>query len=66
MGTVSAASVTARLAAGGGPDGLVLTFSGDDAPQSGPCDARAAHGYFGLDAEVVTEIAKWITASPRP
>lgn len=127
MGTVSAASATARLAGGGGPEGLVLTstvtrqgrerpetvgdvrlkdirvptlivhhrddacrstpyadtagllrdlsatprhelltFSGGAAPQSGPCDARAAHGYFGLDAEVVAAIAKWITAAPRP
>jgi predicted alpha/beta-hydrolase family hydrolase len=126
MGTVSAASATARLSAGG-PDGLVLTstvtrqgrerpesvgdvrmkdirvptlvvhhrddacrstpyadtvgllrdlasaprrelltFAGGDAPQSGPCEARAAHGYFGLDAEVVAAIAKWITGAPRP
>jgi hypothetical protein len=44
----------------------LLTFVGGDAPQSGPCDARAAHGYFGLDAEVVAAIAKWITDAPRP
>jgi predicted alpha/beta-hydrolase family hydrolase len=122
MGTVSAASVAARLAGGGGPDGLVLTstvtrqgrerpesvgdvrlkdvrvptlvvhhrddacrstpyadvpslvreltaaprrelltFGGGAPPQSGPCDARSAHGYFGLDPEVVAAIAKWIT-----
>lgn len=127
MGTVSAASVAARLAGGGGPDGLVLTssvtrqgrerpetvgdvrlkdirvptlvvhhrddacrstpyadttgllrdlaatprhelltFSGGDPPQSGPCEARAAHGYFGIDVEVVDAIAKWIIATPRP
>lgn len=127
MGTVSAASVAARLAGGGGPDGVVLTstvtragrertetvgdarvkdirvptlvvhhredacrgtpyadapsllrdlaatprhelltFSGGDPPQSGPCDARAAHGYWGLDAEVVAAIVKWILATPRP
>jgi hypothetical protein len=127
MGTVSAASATARLAGAGGPDGLVLTstvtrqgrerpesvgdvrlkdirvptlvvhhrddgcrstpyadtpalmrdlgsaprrelltFSGGDPPQSGPCDARAAHGYLGLDTEVVAAIAKWITTETRP
>lgn len=126
MGTVSAASVAARLAGGGGPDGLVLTssvtrpardrgetvgdvrlkdirvptlvvhhrddacrstpyadtpgllrdlaatprhellsFAGGDPPQSGPCDARAAHGYWGLDPEVVAAIAKWILDTPR-
>jgi predicted alpha/beta-hydrolase family hydrolase len=44
----------------------LLTFDGGDAPQSGPCEARAAHGYVGLDAEVVEAIARWITAAPRP
>jgi len=43
----------------------LLTFSGGDPPQSGPCDARAAHGYVGLDAEVVAAIARWITAGAR-
>jgi pimeloyl-ACP methyl ester carboxylesterase len=126
MGTVSAASATARLAGTAGPDGLVLTstvtrqgrerpesvgdvrlkdirvptlvvhhrddacrstpyadtpglvrelgsarrelltFTGGDPPQSGPCDARAADGYFGLDAEVVAAFATWITANARP
>jgi pimeloyl-ACP methyl ester carboxylesterase len=42
----------------------LLTFSGGDAPQSGPCEARAAHGYFGLDAAVVDAIASWITTPP--
>jgi predicted alpha/beta-hydrolase family hydrolase len=126
MGTVSAASVAARLTAGG-PDGIVLTstvtrvgrerietvgdvhldeirvptlvvhhkndackatpyadtpslvrdfkhapkrellaFDGGSAPQSGPCEAFAAHGYVGLDAEVVTAIVAWIKATPRP
>jgi pimeloyl-ACP methyl ester carboxylesterase len=127
MGTVSAASVAARLSREGGPDGVVLTstitrwnkregesvgdvklkdiqipallvhhredacqftpfsdipgllrdlskaprkeliaFEGGDPPQSGPCEARAAHGYLGLDAQVVKAIADWIIASPRP
>ena len=43
----------------------LLSFEGGDPPQSGPCDARSPHGYFGLDAEVVAAIAKWIT-TPRP
>jgi hypothetical protein len=34
--------------------------------QSGPCDARAAHGYFGIDAPVVSAIVVWIKATPRP
>jgi predicted alpha/beta-hydrolase family hydrolase len=44
----------------------LLAFDGGDPPQSGPCDARAAHGYFGIDAQVVTAIVAWIKATPRP
>jgi len=50
----------------GAPRRELLTFEGGAAPQSGPCEGRAAHGYFGLDAEVVTAIVKWITMGPRP
>jgi pimeloyl-ACP methyl ester carboxylesterase len=44
----------------------LLAFDGGDPPISGPCDARAAHGYFGLDAQVVAAIVAWIKATPRP
>ena len=44
----------------------LLTFEGGDPPQSKPCEARAAHGYLGLDAQVVKAIADWIKATPRP
>jgi hypothetical protein len=44
----------------------LLTFDGGDPPQSRPCEARAAHGYLGLDAQVVKAIADWIKATPRP
>jgi hypothetical protein len=44
----------------------LIAFEGGDPPQSSPCEARAAHGYLGLDAQVVKAIADWITASPRP
>lgn len=44
----------------------LLTFEGGAPPQSGPCDARSAHGFLGLDAEVVAAIARWITEGPRP
>lgn len=44
----------------------LITFEGGEPPQSGPCEARAAHGYVGLDAQVVKAIAGWITAAPRP
>ena len=35
-------------------------FTGGNAPLSGPCDARAQHGYFGIEASVVKDIADWI------
>ena len=44
----------------------LLAFDGGDPPQSGPCEARAAHGYFGIDAQVVDAIVAWIKATPRP
>ena len=50
----------------GAPRRELVTFDGGATPQSGPCEARAAHGYFGLDAEAVAAIAKWITTAARP
>jgi hypothetical protein len=44
----------------------LLTFEGGAPPQSAPCEARAAHGYLGLDVQVVQAIADWITATSRP
>ena len=44
----------------------LLTFEGGAPAQSKPCEARAAHGYLGLDAAVVKAIADWIVATPRP
>jgi len=44
----------------------LLAFDGGDPPESRPCEARAAHGYLGLDASVVKAIADWIVATPRP
>lgn len=35
-------------------------FTGGDRPLSGPCDARAQHGFFGIESEVVKTIADWI------
>jgi predicted alpha/beta-hydrolase family hydrolase len=42
----------------------LLTFEGGASPRSGPCEPRAAHGFFGLDAEVVAAIARWIAGGP--
>jgi hypothetical protein len=42
----------------------LLAFSGGDAPQSGPCEPLAPHGYFGIEAAVLDAIAGWIKATP--
>jgi len=36
-------------------------LDGGDPPQSDPCRAKAPHGYFGVEAEAVNTIAKFIT-----
>ena len=37
-------------------------FTGGLAPVSGPCAARAPHGFFGIEERVVKSIADWIRA----
>jgi hypothetical protein len=37
-------------------------FAGGLAPLSGPCAARAPHGFFGIEERVVKAIADWIKA----
>jgi hypothetical protein len=37
-------------------------FTGGLMPISGPCAARAAHGFFGIEERVVESIADWIRA----
>jgi len=46
------------------PKRELLSFSGGDAPQSGPCDPLAPHGYFGIETKVVDAIMAWIAATP--
>ncbi|MSO93965.1 MAG: alpha/beta hydrolase [Rhodospirillales bacterium] len=38
----------------------VLYFEGGAAPKAGPCEGLSAHGFYGLEAEVVDAIAKFI------
>jgi len=35
-------------------------FSGGSPPVSAPCEAKAQHGYFGIEGSVVKAIADWI------
>jgi pimeloyl-ACP methyl ester carboxylesterase len=38
----------------------LISVSGGDPPQSGPCDSQAAHGYWGKDAPVAQAIKDWM------
>jgi pimeloyl-ACP methyl ester carboxylesterase len=40
----------------------LMLFEGGDPPQSKPCEARAPHGYFGIEGKVADAIADWILA----
>ncbi|HYB70209.1 MAG TPA: alpha/beta hydrolase [Candidatus Bathyarchaeia archaeon] len=40
----------------------LLTFDGGSPATSGPCEARSAHGYLGIEPEVVSAISAWIRA----
>jgi hypothetical protein len=37
-----------------------MLFSGGSPPISDPCEARSAHGFLGLEAEVIGQIAGWM------
>ena len=43
----------------------VVLVSGGLPPKSPPCEARAEHGFFGIEQEVVTRIAAWIKGSTK-
>ena len=40
----------------------VLSFSGGLPPKSKPCEALSAHGFYGIEPEVVSRISQWIKA----
>ena len=40
----------------------LMFFDGGDPPASTPCEALAAHGYYGIEGKVADAIADWILA----
>jgi hypothetical protein len=40
--------------------GTLVSVSGGDPPQSGPCDPMSPHGYFGRDAQVALAMKSWM------
>jgi dienelactone hydrolase len=53
-----------RWLAGGGASVAVKEFSGGPPAESDVCQARAPHGFLGLDPEVVTAISEWVGQLP--
>jgi len=43
----------------------IVMVSGGLPPQSPPCEARAQHGFLGIEPEVVARIAGWIKSNGR-
>jgi len=44
----------------------LISVSGGDPPQSGPCDSQAAHGYWGRDKPVAQAIKNWMLGRDYP
>ncbi len=44
----------------------LITVRGGKPAQSGPCEPRSAHGYFGREAETMDAIKSWIFSRPFP
>lgn len=47
------------------PRSDIILISGGLPPKSRPCEARSAHGYFGVEAETVQRIADWMRGGGR-
>jgi pimeloyl-ACP methyl ester carboxylesterase len=43
----------------------IALLDGGDPPQSDPCEAKAAHGYFGIETETVDTIAKFVGGNSK-
>jgi pimeloyl-ACP methyl ester carboxylesterase len=44
----------------------LISVSGGDPPQSGPCDPQSPHGYFGKDAPVAQAMKSWMLGRDFP
>lgn len=43
----------------------IALLDGGDPPQSDPCQAKSQHGYFGIEAEAVNTIAKFVSGNSK-
>lgn len=54
-----------KAALKGSPKVDVQTASGGLPPISPPCEAKAAHGFYGIEDQVVAQISNWIKANTK-
>ena len=54
-----------KAALKGSPKVEVVTVSGGLPPISPPCEAKAAHGFYGIEDQVVAQICSWIKANSK-
>lgn len=54
-----------KAALKGSPKVEVETVSGGLPPISQPCEAKAAHGFYGMEDQVVAQISGWIKANTK-
>jgi poly(3-hydroxyalkanoate) synthetase len=54
-----------KAALKGSPKVEMQTASGGLAPISPPCEAKAQHGFYGIEDQVVAQISGWIKANTR-
>ena len=43
----------------------IALLDGGDPPQSEPCEAKAPHGYFGIESQAVDTIAKFVSGNSK-
>ncbi len=43
----------------------IALLDGGDPPQSEPCQAKSQHGYFGVEAQAVNAIAKFVRGNSK-
>jgi hypothetical protein len=54
-----------KAALKGSPKVEVQTVSGGLPPLTQPCEAKSAHGFYGIEDQVVAQISAWIKANTR-
>jgi hypothetical protein len=52
-----------RAALSGSPRTKAILITGGDPPASSACEAKSPHGFYGVEAETIGDMASWIAAN---